>query len=293
MSFQITTYYKFAALVPHRLEELVKSFHNFADTNTFLGLIIIAPEGINATVAGSVDAINAHKKFLSSQAELEGIEFKDSFSDSMPFKRFVIKERDEIVTLDRTDLVPDSKKTHLSAAEWHKVLENETDFALIDVRNWYEVELGTFPNAIDPKTERFTEFHDFADKLDIPKDKKILMFCTGGIRCEKASLAMLKKGYSNVHQLDGGILKYLEKFPEGKFDGECFVFDHRVAVDSNLKPSSQYDLCSHCGNPGNVRISCNLCEKPGVVCKTCNERIGTCSKNCEHHYQRQLLKENS
>lgn len=159
---------------------------------------------------------------------------------------------------------------------------------LLDTRNVYETAIGKFRGAVDPKLQKFSEFSDFVTASDIPKNKKVLMYCTGGIRCEKASLEMQRLGFEDVYQLSGGILKYLEEFPDGPFEGECFVFDHRVAVDKNLRPSKQYKLCPHCGNPGDKSISCRKCGAQAIICDGCanNEYKVSCSKNCAHHLER-------
>ena len=198
--------------------------------------------------------------------------------------------RPEIVTLDAPGMVPDSTQhRHLSPEKWNEVLKNEKDFVLLDTRNWYEVRIGTFKNAVDPKIEQFTELPEFVTEQAYPKDQKMLIFCTGGIRCEKAILDLEKRGYENVYQLEGGILNYLEKFPNDQFEGECFVFDGRVAVDQDLAPSQIYKLCPHCGQPSEVTITCARCDTEAMICRHCQEKalVGqVCSKNCAHHYAR-------
>ena len=145
-----------------------------------------------------------------------------------------------------------------------------------------------FENAIDPKIAKFSDFKNFMEREALPKDKKLFLYCTGGIRCEKAVPEVMRLGYKNVYQLEGGILKYLEEYPEGHFKGECFVFDRRVSVDSNLKPTNMYSSCPHCGNPGKERIACSNCGCDTVVCHRCVSRAdrNACSKNCAHHIRR-------
>ena len=162
---------------------------------------------------------------------------------------------------------------------------------LIDTRNWYEYRLGTFRGALNPGIEKFTDFPDFIQKQGIGKHQKMLIFCTGGIRCEKGILDLEQNGYQNVFQLEGGILNYLEQYPNQKFEGECFVFDRRVAVDQNLEPSKRYTLCPHCGQPADRRIECGLCDQPAQICLECEGmqvKGVTCSKNCAHHYSLKL-----
>lgn len=286
MNWKITAFYHFHHLSEEELSQVEQRMVEFANQSDLNGLVIMASEGLNGTVAGSSDTIASFKELIRSFDGFAETVFKDSRAESKPFKRFKTKHRDEIVTIKRTDFVPTRERNgHLSAAEWHRVLSEEDDFVLIDTRNNYETAIGVFEGAVDPDLEMFSEFGEWVKHSEIPKDKKVLMYCTGGIRCEKAILEMQEQGYENVFQLHGGILKYLEEYPEGKFKGECFVFDHRVAVNKDLLPSDRYRLCPHCGNPGDQKVSCCRCHKDAVICETCaqtHER-NTCSKDCAHH----------
>ena len=286
--YQVTSFYGFAPIGEAELDEVEGRFRSFAKQTDLCGLIITAKEGLNATLALNSEPISKLKDMVCSIKGFENTSFKDSVTPSKPFKRFKIKRRDEIVTLNRTDLVPSGEHdNHLSPAEWHRTLTEEEDFVLIDTRNRYETDLGVFQGALDPRMEMFSEFGDWVKDSGIPKDQKVLMYCTGGIRCEKAILEMRTQGYENVYQLEGGILKYLEEFPGEKFEGECFVFDHRVAVDQKLEPSDRYRLCPHCGDPGDQRIACERCGKAAVICGDCQEHqeFRTCSKDCSHHHR--------
>lgn len=286
----VTTFYRFVRLEEAQLKELERSFELLAEETDLSGLLISSVEGLNATLAGSEAAITELKRFVTEQPGFERTVFKDSKTSSYPFKRFKIKRRPEIVTLGRTEYFPPKEKNnHLSPEEWESVLKNEEDYVLIDTRNRYEVQLGKFQGAIDPSLEMFSEFGDYLDQAGIPKEKKVLMYCTGGIRCEKAILEMQARGYEQVFQLEGGILNYLKSFPNRSFEGECFVFDHRVAVDQSLQPSQTFRLCPHCGDPGDQKTACPVCNKESIVCEACLElpHGSTCSKNCAHHYHRQ------
>ena len=235
------------------------------------------------------------------------LQFKDSQADKLPFARFKVDLRAEIITTKdpllsaqglqtpQTSQVPQTSQTsqvsqvpqgtHLTPSEWHQMMESDPDVVVVDTRNDYETEIGVFEGALDPKIKKFSEFKEFVERDGLPKHKKLLMYCTGGIRCEKAVPDVQRLGYENVYQLQGGILRYLEEYPEGFFKGECFVFDHRVAVDSKLQPSKLYKLCPHCGNPGQESISCVNCGEGAIICHRCmpqSER-NTCSKNCAYH----------
>jgi len=256
------------------------------------GLIITACEGANGTVAGTPDNIEKFKKKLSLTLQSNEIKFKDSWAFKNPFRRFKVKTRQEIVSIGSTELFPElTHNHHLSPTEWNEVLEKE-DVLLVDTRNKYETELGVFQGAIDPNINTFQEFPEYIQKANFPKDKKILMYCTGGIRCEKAILEMQRQGYENVYQLEGGILKYLEQYPDHHYKGECFVFDHRVSVDQKLEPSKEYFLCAHCGNPGKEIYECGNCGQLSKICKNCsqNAELKTCSKNCAYHFELKLAK---
>ena len=288
--FHITAFYKFLPLPAEQIPVLRAQLEQRGEELGMCGLTLVAPEGINGTVAGSESAVTAYKTLLE---EIAGeITFKDSTAEFQPFRRWLVKEREEIVGLKNPDIVPGGPHRHLSPQEWHRMLTEE-DVLVLDTRNTYETELGVFQGAVDPKLSTFSEFPEWVENSGIPRDKPVLMYCTGGIRCEKALLVMEQQGYENVYQLDGGILNYLQQFPDGHFDGECFVFDHRTAVDKNLQPSQRYKLCPHCGDPGDIHIACPYCEKEAIVCHRCQAKHDPicCSKNCTEQYRRQQEKQ--
>lgn len=278
----ITAFYQFKEMTRERAQEIAERLNAFS--KTMRGLVLLGTEGVNGTVSGSEETIQEFKRVIQEEMALP-MEFKDSTADRHPFRALRIKLKKEIVTLGRPDLVPQGPSNHLSPKEWHEVLSKE-EVVVIDTRNTYETDIGKFKNAIDPRIEEFSAFPEKIKEMGLQKDQKILIYCTGGIRCEKAILGMNEQGYKNVYQLKGGILEYLKEFPNQHFDGECFVFDHRVAVDQNLNPSENYRLCPHCGQPATEKIDCVRCGTKAVVCKSCLEKshvYSTCSKNCAHH----------
>lgn len=288
VTYYVSTFYKFQHLPDP--EETKRRLEQKALLNKVKGLIIIGHEGFNATVSSSSsEGMLAFKNFIRTEFNAPELFFKDSESDKAPFRRFKVKIREEIVTLGTPNLIPDEKLNHhLSPEEWDQVLKNEKDILLIDTRNWYETKIGTFKNAVNPGIDKFTEFPEWMDKNNYPKDKKVLIFCTGGIRCEKGILELQEKGYKNVYQLYGGIINYIKEKPNQEFEGECFVFDHRVALDQNLKPSQKYGLCPHCGQPSSVQITCKRCDTQELICEDCHElefKKDTCSKNCAYQYE--------
>lgn len=288
-TWHITTFYFFKALpegeIPAIREKILKTGRALG----IEGLFILAPEGLNSTCCSRDGAkLGEFKEWIRAEFSPSSLDFKDSTAPVQPFRKLKVKVRDEIVTLNRPGLAPDGTlQNHLTPAQWNETLKNE-DVVLIDTRNWYEVQVGTFKGALDPKIEEFTEFPEFVEKQNIPKDKKMLIFCTGGIRCEKGILDLHERGYENVYQLEGGILKYLEQFPNDQYEGECFVFDHRVALDQKLQPTLRYELCPHCGQPGDQLITCERCDTSVKICAPCAEeklKKETCSKNCAHWWE--------
>lgn len=198
-----------------------------------LGTFILATEGLNAGFAGTPQNIKAMYDFLNQDARFKTLSFKETYTDSMPFERAKVKLREEIVTMGVPNTTAlENKDTHLSPEEWNTLLDNP-ETILVDTRNHYEVALGRFKKAIDPKTDTFREFPEYVEKnlLD-KKDKPIAMYCTGGIRCEKSTAYLKALGFEKVYQLDGGILNYIDNMsPEAsKWDGQCFVFDDRLTV---------------------------------------------------------------
>jgi UPF0176 protein len=285
MTFKVAAFYQFARL-PH-YEALQEPLLVLLKSNSIKGSILLAAEGINGTIAGTPVELDAALTGLASVTGLNGIEPKFSTSDSMPFRRMKVRLKKEIVTIGDVAADPLEKVgTYVEATDWNALI-NDPEVILIDARNSYEYGVGTFKGAIDPHTESFGEFPAFVrEKLNANKDAKIAMFCTGGIRCEKASSFMLNEGFGNVFHLKGGILKYLEVVPQEKsrWEGACFVFDERVAVEHGLKVSD-YSLCHGCMNP--VSAADRLSEKyeKGVRCPACYDKLT--EKQVESNRQRQ------
>jgi UPF0176 protein len=278
--------------------ETAEQIEKWCESKSIKGLLLIGSEGFNGTMASpSLPLLNEFKDYITKKAcldtELHKVEFKDSESHFMPFRRTKVKVKKEIVTLGKTEIVPDTTKdkSHLSPTEWNEFIKTKNPI-ILDVRNTYEMKIGKFKSALDWEMNEFTEFPKLVENLNLDKSEPVLMYCTGGIRCEKASLEMKSQGFQNVFQLDGGILNYLSQYPNEEFEGECFVFDHRVAVDQNLKPTTHYVLCHHCGQPAEISpFECIQCGTTTIVCENCLETniddlsIRTCSKNCRHHYK--------
>jgi UPF0176 protein len=239
--YQIITFYEFKKL--RDLENLKKSLQAAMRENSVVGTIIIAEEGFNSTVCGEPESI---EKFVEAAERIleTKIRYKSSFHEQKPFRRVYVKIKPEIVTLKQKVDIEKGIGTHVSPEKWNEIISDEEVF-LLDTRNNYEFQVGTFKGAVNPETKKFSDLPKFiAENLDPAKHKKIAMFCTGGIRCEKFAPFMKQIGFENVFQLEGGILKYLEEIPENEslWQGECFVFDDRVTVDESLQKGSAEDL---------------------------------------------------
>jgi len=277
--WHVVTFYKFLPIGQEDVARLKEEWTKAGSDLGLCGLLLLAQEGVNATLAGTHENVAT---FLGTVERLTGpLDIKRSDATDKPFKRWKISVRDEIVAIGDPSMHPTTdRNNHVTPQEWNRMMDEE-DVIVIDTRNTYETDIGTFRGAYDPRIRKFNEFPDAIRRANIPKDKKILMCCTGGIRCEKAILEMQKQGYEHVYQLQGGILQYLEESPDAHFEGECFVFDHRVAVDQKLQPSKTYGLCVFCGDPGSVRAPCDICHTTAFRCRSCAEsHPSTCSKRC-------------
>jgi UPF0176 protein len=239
MTYEVAALYQFVPLPDFR--ELKDPLHKLCLDLGVRGTLLLAHEGINGTVAGSHEAIDALMTELREgtlfMGRLDNLELKFSTATEMPFKRMKVRLKKEIVTLGDPQTDPLRRVgTYVTPAEWNRLLD-EAGIVLLDTRNDFEVEMGTFEGAVDPRIKRFSEFKDFVkNELDPTQHRKVAMFCTGGIRCEKASSYMLAQGFEEVFHLKGGILKYLEEVPEteSRWNGGCFVFDERVALGHGL-----------------------------------------------------------
>ena len=238
------------------------------------GTVLLAREGINGTVAGSRAGIDRLLQWLSQYQGLETLITKESYASTPPFKRAKVKLKKEIVTLGVKAIDPQrSAGTYVEPAKWNALID-DPDVLVIDTRNVYEIAIGTFENAVNPQTTNFREFPAFVERhLDPERHRKIAMFCTGGIRCEKSTAHLKQQGFEAVYHLKGGILAYLKEVPvaESKWRGECFVFDDRVAVDHHLNEGS-YDQCHACRTPVSVQDKQSPHYQQGISCPHCYDR---------------------
>lgn len=239
--------------------------------NEVKGTLLLAREGINGTVAGSRSGIDALVSWLRQDPRLAKLDTKESYDDEMPFYRTKVKLKKEIVTMGVEGIDPNRVVgTYVKPKDWNALI-SDPDVVLVDTRNDYEVDIGTFKDAIDPKTKTFREFPAYVkENLSPHTHKKVAMFCTGGIRCEKSTAYLKEQGFDEVYHLEGGILKYLEEVPEEEslWQGECFVFDNRVTVNHQLE-KGQYDQCHACRRPITAADKQSEHYVPGVSCHYC------------------------
>ena len=267
---KVVSFYRFVDVADP--QELRGELQSMCDEKGLKGTILVAGEGVNGTLAGAAGDINAVFVRLAEILALDApIDGRWTDADAAPFRRMRVRVKKEIVTLGRPDIRPQQTTgQHVSAAEWNALIE-DPDTLIIDTRNHYEVEVGSFPHAVDPGTDSFREFPGFAAEL-AKKDtgRPLAMFCTGGIRCEKATALMLELGFEKVYQLQGGIRNYLETGDKkvDRWSGECFVFDTRVAVDRDLAEGG-YVQCHACRRPLSADDLQSADYREGVSCPKC------------------------
>lgn len=274
MTYCVAALYKFAPLPDY--ESLRAPLQNMCDLLEIKGTILLASEGINGTISGTDDNIANLLVFLRADPRLATLEHKESRAEELPFYRMKVRLKKEIVTMGVEGIDPNEVVgTYVDPDEWNALI-SDPDVVLIDTRNDYEVEIGTFKDALNPNTQSFREFPDWVEKNrgGALKKPKVAMFCTGGIRCEKASSFMKSEGFDEVYHLRGGILKYLETQPkeESLWEGDCFVFDQRVAVKHGLD-ESDYDQCYACRYPITEDDKQHPDYVKGVSCHRCHNKM--------------------
>ncbi|MCW8880483.1 MAG: rhodanese-related sulfurtransferase [Kangiellaceae bacterium] len=267
--YVVCALYKFVALP--NFQAIRQPLFDFMNQELIRGTLLLAHEGINGTVSGSRESVDKLLNWLDKQEGLEGISYKESYTDESPFKRTKVKLKKEIVTMGVENIDPNKVVgTYVEPKDWNALIE-DPEVVLVDTRNDYEIAVGTFKNAVDPETKTFREFPEYVkENLDPAKNKKVAMYCTGGIRCEKSTAYLKEQGFEEVYHLKGGILNYLEDVPkeESTWEGECFVFDDRVTVDHDLQPGS-YDQCNACRLPITEEDKQSEYFEQGVSCPHC------------------------
>ncbi|MFN6323999.1 MAG: rhodanese-related sulfurtransferase [Aphanizomenon sp.] len=265
----VATLYKFINLPD--CNELQTTLLSYCQSQRIKGTILLAKEGINGTIAGSRQQIDNFLTFIRSDSRFADLEYKESYTEIPPFERLKIRLKPEIVTLGLPEVDPNEKVgTYVEPENWNDLISNP-EVIVIDTRNDYEISIGTFKGAENPQTQTFRDFPEYVKQnLDSHKHKKVAMFCTGGIRCEKASSYLISQGFQEVYHLKGGILKYLEEIPpeESLWEGECFIFDQRITVSHNLETGNQ-ELCFGCGYPVSETDKTSPKYEKSISCPHC------------------------
>lgn len=293
--YEVILYYNFTRIDDP--ESFCDDHKAFCKKMGVKGRIYIGKEGINGTLGGTPEQVSKYKDFLANIPGFEDTGFKTDASDYIPFAKLICKVRDELVAIHKDDVDPKNGGNYLEPHEWKQVLESDEDFVIIDVRNDYESKIGHFEGAITPEVENFYDFPKWLDGFEAPKDKKVLMYCTGGIRCEKFSVLMKEKGWHDVNQLHGGILRYGKEEGGKHYKGKCFVFDDRLVVPVNEEDMEPIAQCEITGKPADTYINCaNMeCNKL-FVCSEEGAKMmeGCCSEEClQSEYKRPFDPQNA
>lgn len=284
MNYEVILYYNFQPIEDP--DTFCKDHKKEMNDLGLKGRVYIGTEGINGTLGGTPEQIQQYKEYLWRIEGFEDTEFKTDKDDSVPFAKLKCKVRDELVAIHQDGLNPKNGGNYLEPEEWRKVMEENDDYVMIDVRNNYESKVGHFEGAMTPDVDNFYDFPEWLDEAEqeIPKDKKVLMYCTGGIRCEKFSVLMKQKGWDDVNQLHGGILKYAKEEGGKHFKGKCFVFDDRLVVPVNKENLQPIARCEITGKPADSYINCaNMQCNKLFVCSEEGAKImdGCCSEECK------------
>lgn len=286
--YVVAALYKFVRLPDY--VTLRDTLYDYMVANKVKGTLLLAEEGINGTICGERKGVDAVKAWLDADGRFAGMSYKESLSDELAFYRTKVKLKKEIVTMGVEGINPAHiVGTYVKGDDWNTLI-SDPDTILIDTRNDYEVAIGTFKHAVNPNTTTFREFPQWAaENLDKTKHKKVAMFCTGGIRCEKSTAFLKEQGFDEVYHLDGGILKYLEEMPQENslWQGECFVFDQRVAVKHGLEQGS-YDQCYACRMPLSQAELASEHYVKGLSCPHCHDKTTDEQKAAFAERQRQV-----
>ena len=293
-NYKIVSLYSFFPFQDNLILELKDELLKIENENDLSGLLILAREGVNGTICAKENVIVIVISLIKKYINTRNLNTKVSFSEKKVFKKLKIKIKREIVTMRVSDIDPiKDTGTYIDSYNWNKLIKNKNTI-LIDTRNHYEVSIGTFKNSINPNTRNFSEFPKWVDEhleshLENKESTKIAMFCTGGIRCEKASSLLRNKGYKNIYHLKGGILQYLDDVSEQEnlFEGECFVFDKRVALNNELEKGS-YSICHACGMPVSIQDQKRKEYKKGIQCHFCIDKFSDDDRKRFEERQKQI-----
>lgn len=296
--YRVLLYYKYVSIEDP--VALVAEHRALCERLHLKGRVLIAAEGINGTIAGTQDEIAEYKRAFTSDPRFADMEFKEDDHDAIPFPKLKVKARKEVVTLGVTDIRPEEMGKHLMPREWHALAQQadgtpESDVVIVDGRNNFEAAVGKFKNAITPDVNYFREFPEWVkENASAFKGKKVLMYCTGGIRCEKASALLKREGIEEVYQLHGGIINYGKQIPDGLWEGSCYVFDDRGGVKVNDdEHHNVIGNCHYCAEKTDRYYNCcnAECNKLILLCDDCKEKSNAaCSEVCSQKHRDGVVK---
>ena len=278
----ILLYYKFQPIKD--VEYFIRVHKRKCEELAIVGKVLIGKEGVNGSVAGSKEQMEKYREFVLSLEGFKDVMFKEEIGNSLPFNKMIVRERDEIVSM-KMDVDMTKKGNYVNPQEFLEGVNND-NIIILDARNDYEYAVGKFKGAVNPNIKTFRDFPEFVEKFKENKKKKIYMYCTGGIRCEKASLYMEQEGFTDVHQLHGGIINFRQEIPEKGWEGKCFVFDKRLVT----KDSDEDEIisnCVSCGEVSDLQRNCKnvSCDDLVVQCAKCQKKLhGCCRKECMHEF---------
>lgn len=279
---KVISFYKYVNI--ENPEALMKEHLEWCLENGIRGKVYLAKEGISGSIFGDEEAISKYKEHLKSYKSFEDVWFKETPTDRIAFSKMHVRVKEEIVNSGLSDTKLEHTAPKITPEQLLKFYEDKKDFVIVDARNWYESKIGKFKNAITPQITHFREWPKVVESLSEYKDKTVVTYCTGGIRCEKASAYMREQGFKDVYQIDGGILNYIQQYPDTYWEGGMFVFDDRKVLDSNTKEELKYIAsCYFCNKPTSYHINCHNqdCDKIFVCCHDCKiEKEYCCSDEC-------------
>lgn len=285
----VILFYKFVNIEDP--EAFVATEREFCTKEGLLGKILVAKEGINGSLSGTEDSIDAYKRHLNSIPGFEDVAFKDEISSFHPFKKLIVRKKKEIIRMEQ-ELDMSRTGKYISPEELLDMYSSGKDFLIIDTRNKYESDVGKFKNAVTLDIDSFREFPEAIGEFEDLKDRTIVTYCTGGIRCEKATAYMVSRGFTDVYQLKDGIINFCQKHPDTVWEGKCFVFDQRLISDVESGGDCIAE-CIRCGGASDRYQNCaNVpCDELVILCEGCSEAFrGTCSDECLEEYENNLLK---
>ncbi|MFB6246189.1 MAG: rhodanese-related sulfurtransferase [Candidatus Pacearchaeota archaeon] len=291
-NYKVASFYKFADV--ENPKKLVKEVRRFCESEGILGRVLISNEGINGSISGSFEQVENFEDFIQSHEKFSDLRFKETKCLEVPFNKLKVLHRNEIVAIKR-DVDLNKRSEYITPDEFLSLYDENgnlrEDVLLLDTRNDYEYNVGKFRGATHLNTKTFREFPEKLDQIEDKKNKKVVIYCTGGIRCEKASALLKEKGFENVKQLEGGIIGFCQEYPDTVWDGRLFVFDKRLVTSMNQNKDHPITACEYCGKASDLYKNCRNydCDRLSVLCRECRYALnGACSEECYNVLQKKF-----